>query len=192
MQAVTTIVKALLAAVLVLATGCINLPWVPAEASYTARSGDFAVQLPQGWMRWNQGPEDEILVTRDSERLQEILVERVKVDAELSHTKKKLARGMLAQEAAEVILDNYSSNRSHLDFEVKENRPAKVAGLPGFRLAFTYRTRDGLRIKTIYCGFVKDDALYGVRYTAPQRYYFDKDVKSFEQVLQSFRLVKAG
>lgn len=193
MRAVKTTVKQwLLAAVLALAAGCVSLPWVPAEAQHTVRSGHFSVELPRGWMRWNHGPADEVLVTRDGELLQEILVERVPVDAELRHTKKRLARGMLPQEAAEVIIDNYSSDRSNVDFEVKENSPARVAGFPGFRLTFAYRTRDGLRVKVVYYGFVKDDALYGLRYTAPQRYYFDRDLESFEKVLRSFRLVGAA
>lgn len=192
MRRVTKPVKWLTAAALVLTAGCVSLPWVPAEPQHTVRSGHFSVELPQGWMRWNHGPADEVLVTRDGEMLQQILVERVPVDAELRHTKKRLARGMLSQEAAEVVIDNYASDRSNLDFEVRENSPTKVAGFPGFRVTFTYRTRDGLRIKTVYYGFVKDDALYGIRYTAPQRYYFDKDIKSFEQVLQSFKLLKTA
>ncbi len=124
----TTLPEGLLAAALVAAAGCVSLPWVPAEPRHTVRSGHFSVELPQGWMRWNHGPADEVLVTRDGELLQEILVERVAVDAEMRHTKKRLARGMLPQEAAEVVIDNYASDRSHLDFEVKEKSPPGSAG----------------------------------------------------------------
>ena len=31
---------------------------------------------------------------------------------------------------------------------------------------------------------------YSIYYTASQRYYFDKDIKTFEDVFNSFRLIK--
>jgi hypothetical protein len=34
------------------------------------------------------------------------------------------------------------------------------------------------------------ECFYSVHYTAPQRYYFDKDIKTFEDVFNSFRLIK--
>ena len=185
--------KGLLAAALLVTAGCVTLPWVPAEARYTPRSKDYSVELPQGWMRFNMDEDDDLLVTRDGELLQAILVERLKVDRELRHTKKKLTRGMMPQEAAEVILDNFASDRKYTSFEVQENKPATIGRQPGFRAVFTRKTRgDGLKVKTVFCGFMKGDVLYGFQYTAPERHYFGKDLKAFEKVLQSFTLAKAA
>jgi hypothetical protein len=185
--------KGLLTAALLVMAGCVTLPWVPAEARYTPRGKDYSVELPQGWMRFNMDGDDDVLVTRDGERLQAILIERLKVDKELRHTKKKLTRGMMPQEVAEVILDNFASDRRYASFEVQENRPAAIGGQPGFRAVFTRKTKgDALKVKTVFCGFMKGDVLYGFQYTAPERHYFGKDIKSFEKVLQSFTLAKAA
>ncbi|HWP35245.1 MAG TPA: hypothetical protein VNM66_06590 [Thermodesulfobacteriota bacterium] len=170
------------------AAGCLTFPWVPAEPAYTPRGKDYAVELPQGWMRWNRDEDDDVLVTRDGPALQVILIVRVRPEHTLKHTKKRLAKGMTPQEAAEVILDNYQSNPAYTAFEVAENRPVRISGRPGFRVVFTYRTKDGLKVRNVFCGVLKDDVLYGLAYSAPQRHYFDKDLRTFERVVQSFRL----
>lgn len=36
--------------------------------------------------------------------------------------------------------------------------------------------------------FMYGDWFYSIRYTAPLRYYFDKDVQTFEKVVESFKL----
>lgn len=191
MQLTRTIRTALAAAALLVAAGCVTLPWVPAEPAYTARRGDYSLELPPGWMRFNMDPDDDLILTRDGLPLQTILVERVKTDADLSNTKKKLAKGMMPLEAAEVVLDNIASDRRFASFEVLDNRPATVAGQPGFRATFLQKTRDdSLRVKTLYYGFLKGEVLYGFRYTAPARHYFDKDVGAFEKLLRSFKLTR--
>ena len=95
---------------------------------------------------------------------------------------------MLPQEAAQVIVDEISCDQSVLDFQVKENTPARVNEYEGFRLRFTHKNRDGLTFKTVYYGFLIGDRFYSVRYNAAKRYYFDKDRATFEEVLQSLRL----
>jgi len=184
--------KSVLWALLLWTTGCVTLPWVPAEALYTSQTKDYSVALPKGWMRWNLDEDDDLLVTRDGTSLQSILIVRVHVDDKLRHTKKKLAKGMMPQEAAEVILDNYGSDPNIFAFEVKENSPASISGLRGFRAVYTYKTKDGLKMKGVFYGSMRGDVLYGIRYAAPQRHYFDRDMKTFERVLASFKLAKAA
>jgi hypothetical protein len=171
-----------------LAGGCVTAPWVPAEPVYRNDAHRYTVELPQGWVRFTQAPDRDVLVTKDGPLLQHIFIERVPVDSPLKHTKKRLARGMIPQEAAEVLLDNIGSNERITAFEVRENRPARVGGAPGFRAVLTYRTRDGLRMRSIIYGTLVGDTLYVIKYAAPQRYYFDRDVAAFEKVTQSFKL----
>jgi hypothetical protein len=39
---------------------------------------------------------------------------------------------------------------------------------------------------------IQGERFYGIRYSAPQRHYFDKDLKIFETVLRSFKLNKTS
>ena len=39
-------------------------------------------------------------------------------------------------------------------------------------------------------GMISGDHLYRIMYLAPVRYYFDKDLSTFENVVRSFRLTK--
>ena len=168
--------------------GCVSVPWQPAAGVYTSPGENFAVELPQGWMRLNA--KEDLLVTRDGILLQHMVVERAPVDQPLKSTKKTLARGMQPQAVAEVIIDNFMSSERMLDVKVQENRPVQVAQYRGFRLVYTHRDKSGLRFKTVLHGFLAGDVFYSIRYTAAERYYFAKDLPTFEHVLASFRLIR--
>ena len=56
------------------------------------------------------------------------------------------------------------------------------------RDAATYKTKDDLKVRVVYCGVLDGEWFYGIRYSAAQRHYFDKDLKTFEMVLRSFKL----
>ncbi len=179
--------RLLLAAVLALG-GCVSLPWHPTGGPYASEAEHFSVELPQGWMRLNT--EEDLVITRDGLLLQYILIERVRVDEPLKNTKKTLARGMLPQAVAEVILDNIAFSQSVLNLQVKENRPVQVGRHRGFRLVYTHKNKDGLRFRSVLHGLLAGNAFYGIRYTAAERHYFAKDLRTFEQVLTSFKLTR--
>ena len=165
-------------------------PWVRVGGGYQHAEKNFSVDLPDGWMRFNNV--QYLLVTRDGILLQTISIDRMKVTDSLKHTKKKLALDMLPQEAAEVIADNMNSDTNISDFILLENSPTTIAGRAGFKLVYTYKNKDGLLFKSVYCGFISEDWFYDLRYTAPARYYFDKDLGTFEKVLNSFAFIKAA
>jgi hypothetical protein len=173
-------------------TGCATpaaAPWVQTERVYSTEPMNFFVELPEGWMRYTR--DKYFLITRDGILLQRIAIERLNItDQHLRYTKKKFLKGMMPMEVAELALDNVSSNPEVLNFKVEENIPAKIGGFPGFRATYTQKNNDGLRLKTVYYGFMKDEWFYIIRYTAAQRYYFDKDIKTFETVVESFKLLK--
>jgi hypothetical protein len=188
MPALTRATIALLLTTLLAATGCVTAPWVPAGGAYTSAAEHYTIDLPEGWMRWTQDENGRLVVTRDGVWLQLIMIERHRVGQPLKHTKKKLATGMMPQEAAEVLLDNFSSNKDVSGLEVKDNRPITISGKPGFWTVVTYKTKDDLKVRVVYCGVLDGEWFYGLRYAAPQRHYFDKDVKTFETMLRSFKL----
>ncbi len=161
-------------------------PWAQAGGVY--RTTAYTTELPAGWMRSNTV--DYLLITRDGLFLQYITIVERDVDAAFKYTKKTLRRGMMPQEAAEVLLDDLALNTNFTNLDVQENRPAKVSGAPGFKAVFVYKDADGLRYKTAYYGVVKGDRFYGIRYTAPARHYFEADLRTFESVVASLQLQK--
>jgi hypothetical protein len=89
-------------------------------------------------------------------------------------------------------LDNIASDQNVLNLEIVENNPTRVSGISGFKAIYTYKNKDGLKIKSIYYGFIADKWFYGLNYNAAQRFYFDKDVQTFEKVVESFKLIKTA
>lgn len=63
-----------------------------------------------------------------------------------------------------------------------------MAGLPGFKLVYTFKTENGLRLKRVHYGVLVRDRVYRVQYQAPARYYFEKDLATFERVRESFKV----
>jgi hypothetical protein len=173
--------------IVVFITAC--APWAKVGGDYRADSQNYSVSLPDGWMRSNMVK--ELLITRDGVLLQNIRIDSFKLDQELKHTKKKYSKNMLPQEMAEVTVDDIKSDPMVMNFKLLENSPATISGSPGFKIVYEFRTKEGeLRFKSIHYGTISGEWYYGIRYLAASRYYFDKDVGTFESVVQSFRLIR--
>src|SRR5436853_1678435 len=127
MPTVTRATITLLLATLFVATGCVTAPWVPTDGAYTSPVDRYAIDLPQGWMRWTQGEDGRLVVTRDGVLLQVIMIERFRVGEPLKHTKKQLARAMMRKKAAEAVLDNFSRNRDISGRKAKTNGPTTTS-----------------------------------------------------------------
>ncbi|MEJ2726022.1 MAG: hypothetical protein P8175_15555 [Deltaproteobacteria bacterium] len=169
---------------LLLMTAC--APWLPVGGPYESPSHRFSAVLPEKWMKLRA--DHDLLLSKDGPFLQYVLIQERPIDMPFEHTKKTLQRGMLANEAAQLIIDEISSDRCVHDFRVIENRPARIKGQKAFELLFTHKNRDGLVFKTRYYGIISGDWFYAIRYNAAERYYFDKDIHAFESILSSFEL----
>ncbi len=175
-----------LIAVVLLLGGC--APWYPTNGEpYIAKAQNVSVNLPAGWMRQNR--RDIVLATRDGLPLQTIMVETIHVNDDLKYTKKKFSPGMLPQEQAETIIDNMTSNQKVLGLKVLENKPAKIDGRQGFRALISFKDSDGLAYRSLYYGFMEKEWFYGLRYTAPQRHYFERDREAFDKAVSSVKLL---
>ena len=154
---------------------------------------NFSVELPENWRAFNiseYGLTGDLLISKDGLSLQYILIDRRNVEEPFENTKKEIKRGMLPEAISEVILDDIGADQTILDMEIIENVPVMISGTPGFRAVFTYKNSDGLKIKSMCCGFLHEEHLYTIRYNAALRYYFEKELKTFEQILKSFKLTK--
>jgi hypothetical protein len=176
------------AAALALAAACATArpSWVPAGGAYSPPSGRYSLQLPDGWMRHEEP--DRVLISRDGLFLQRIDVGTRQVGESLGSTKKKLARGMLPQEVAEVLEDAIVSSPGMQGSTLLENTPAEVAGRPGLKLVFGYKDPDGLKTRVVLYGVLVEDTLYELSFRAPERHYFARDLDAFEQVRASLKI----
>lgn len=150
-------------------------------------SSHFSVDIPQGWRRVNTSK--YLMVTKNNPFQQYVLIQRRPIDRQFKHTEKKLKKGMVPQEAAGVIIDEIDADNRLQNFKVKENSPATIQGHNGFKLVFDYKDKTGVRFQTMYYGFIDGDVFYNLRYNAAEKHYLEKDIKAFERMLHSFKLL---
>ena len=187
-------------------------PYTMVGGKYTADTEHFEVDLPSGWrkhemafdqhvasrslmeeLKQRRDPTwDVIRITRDGLLLQQIGVGRVAIDKELPHTKKNFSKELLPHELAGLIIDDIHSNPNIFNKQIIENNPAKIGGRPAFQLIYAYKTKKGLRMKTVYYGLILGDSYYYLFYEAPESYYFPKDLPTFEKVKETFQFLKAN
>ena len=62
-------------------------------------------------------------------------------------------------------------------------------GRAWFSAGYRWKTKEGLRLNAVHYGFLHGNALYRLIYQAAARYYFDRDLATFERVRESLRLL---
>ena len=101
-----------------------------------------------------------------------------------------MTKGMLPQEVAEIVIQNFRSNPAIMNQQILENTPASIGGYPGFNIMVSFQTKDGLIKKSAIYGFLSGGSYYELNYEAPERYYFKKYLSDFESVKDSFKLLQ--
>jgi len=163
--------------------------WQLVPDNYQWRSADFAVVLPQGWMKF-RSPTALLFLTKDGELLQNISLYREKIGKELLISKKKFAKEMLSQELSETLVNELSLDQKKHNFKVIENIPVKLGGRDAFRVTYSFNTADNLKLKTVIYGFIKDKFVYFIQYEAAEQHYFDKDIAAFDKFIQGFQILR--
>ena len=169
---------------LVVLNAVCSIPLVgAAELMYS----NFSVDIPQGWRKVNTSK--YLMITKDGPFLQYVLIQRRPIDRQFKHTKKKLKSGMLPRDVAGIIIDEIAADHHIQDFKVTENAPATINGHDGFKLLFSYKVKKGSAFQTLYYGFIDGKSFYNLRYNAVKPHYYEKDIKTFERILYSFKLL---
>jgi hypothetical protein len=193
----------------VLLTSACAVPYSLVSGHHVATTENFAVDLPQGWRQHNDSADpvialktilekrrklswDVIRLTRDGLLLQQIGIGRIALTDELSNTKRKLTSEMLPQEVAEVISDDLRANTNLTQQDIIENSPSVLGGYPGFKLHYTYRSADRLKVEGLFYGAIAGRWLYYVLYEAPAQYYFNKDLVVFERTRATFQILRGA
>jgi hypothetical protein len=160
-------------------------PWQAAPDQL--RAPQWVMRSPEGWMHLSTR-ESEML-SKDGPYLEYILIQARSLAQAFRFTDQRIDPDMLPHEAAQLIVDNMRSDPVIRQFRLLANEPAIVGGHAGFRLTYSYQDQYGVALNTIYYGVVLPNLYFNLRYTAAQRYYFDKELPAFNKAFQSLRFV---
>jgi hypothetical protein len=166
---------------------CACVPWTLVGGKFISSGDGYEVDLPQQWRKQNFTT--NLILTKDGLGLQRVVIGRFAIDSDAPHTKRKLSKDMTPQDVAELVIDDLRANQQIANFQVIENVPAQLGGNPGFKLVYSYNTKQNLKKNGVYYGTLNKDWLYFVLYEAPARYYFDRDLQTFETIKESFIIV---
>ena len=98
---------------------------------------------------------------------------------------------MLPEEAAQIIIDELISDQNLINLKLLNNVPETIKGYTGFKLLYTYQDSEGHTFKTLYYGFIKEDTFFNLRFTASDRFHFQRDIEGFHYLMNSFEVIKA-
>jgi hypothetical protein len=150
---------------------------------------NFSVEIPAGWYKPRY--EKRYLITKAEKATQlYVFIQQRPLDRSFKNTQKKLRQRMLPLESAGLIIDELSSDRRIMSFQVLENTPAIIDGHAGFKILFTHQTKNGFKYKTMYYGFIDGSSFYNIRYSAGIPDYYEKGLADFNRIYGSFRLKK--
>jgi hypothetical protein len=127
----------------------------------------------------------------------------------VKNLQRPLARDMSPAAAAAAIASSLAHDPAVAELEIGEVATREIAGRAAFALELAFRlvprgpndlewpfyaaseydVQDRRTpYRSVYCGFVVGDWLYGFTYTAARRHYFDRDLATFEAFLQTVRI----
>lgn len=196
-------------AIALLMGGCAPKPYwtLTDDTNPLVTSTSFQFRLAQGWTRttdartWERlqidGEPRTILVetmtaTCDSLDIQSITVIRRYHETAFPFLKKKSSANMLAPELADLYIADLRKRTGVERITVLSNKPGKIDGKPGFQLVAQAKTDAGLRIQFMAYGFADKTGFYLISYSAPYLYFFDRDLKTFMGVVNSFKQTKGA
>ncbi len=149
----------------------------------------YKVNIPEGWRKIDNNR--YLLLTKENPFQQYILVQNRPIGKSFRHTKKKMHTTMLPEEAAQIVVDELISDQNLLNLKLLNNTPLNISGYDGFKILYTYQDGEGHTFKTLYYGFIKADTFFNLRFTAADRFHFQRDIDAFRLMLKSLEIVKA-
>lgn len=181
------LVLATLTAAAMLAACGSTSEWSRVEKSQVvSKSGEFEVAVPVDWMQRSDS-DTGVLVTRDGESIQNIMVARPTHDQAFAKIKKTSNADLLPNELAELLIAVRTARPGVSNLKVSQNEPVSFVGKDGVRLRMSYKTPRGASYDQIIYAAAEDKRVLIFEYEALSRTYFDRDLPQFETVLASFK-----
>jgi hypothetical protein len=146
----------------------------------------LTVDIPKGWSRL--GNTEDIMLTRDGFLLNLIQISRTPYGQNYENTELTIQPGMTELDASQIVLEAMQADQDRSNLVILDNRPAMVAGSPGFRLEVTFKNADGLTIhEYLYVILTPGSYLVAVA-RGPDRYYAEIMEGDFERIVASIQL----
>ncbi len=120
--------------------------------------------------------------------LHQIRVEVTPLAKALPASKHNLSPTVTAFELAEALVHELSADRSLHNLRILSRTTLKVSGRELVRLEFEYSMQESPRLREVRYGIVANNSLYLLRYYAPARFYFERDLMAFETTAKSLQI----
>lgn len=177
---------ALTLAGIVLLTGCTEPTWTVMPGPHYDEEMQVTVDIPKGWSRL--GNTDAIMLTKDGFLLNLIQITRTAYGEKYENTELTIQPGMTELDASQIVLEAMQADQDRSNLVILDNRPAMVAGSPGFRLEVTFKDADNLTIhEYLYVVLTPGSYLVAVA-RGPDRYYAEIMEGDFERIVASIEL----
>jgi len=173
---------------LVFLAGCTSTKLIT-EGKRSWKYGDFEAVLPVGWVKMKYSGYN-LALTIDGIYLQAISLAKTKTNRKLPVTQRKITEDMLLHEIAGLILDEMKLDQAYKNFEVIENKPHNIGGVPGFRLEFKYRSDNFVDYRGIKYGFLHKRKYYELEYSATIQHNYSRNLVAFDDFISSFNVKK--
>lgn len=164
-------------------------PWKVIPVSEIASGKSYQVELPAGWMR-NTANKKQLFISHDGPMLQGIEIQENSHDDAFGAINEKISSDMLPSELAELTLALVKNELPASRVTLLQNTPFQIAERQGFRLHIKYETSKGLDYEGIISGFATDKQFYLIKYYGTRLYYYPRDLPTYEEVVQSFKLIE--
>ncbi len=158
--------------------------WTRGGQEHASKQG-YRLDVPADWI-FHPAAEGRLLATKDGVFLQELAVHRQPLSTPLPLTKRSVNAAMSTAELAEALIDETRADRDLLEIEVLDNSPTTLGGAPAARVLFSYTVADEIPIRGARYVVVHEPHVYFVRFSAPSRHYFERDLPAVENILRSF------
>ncbi len=164
--------------------GCVY--WTKIESPIlVGPNNEYKLKVPKGWIHAS-GDKVRIVITKDSPLLQRIEIRKFSHNSAFRLIETEINQDTLVTELAEYYVANYKKLYQGFDVKHLETKPATIDGHSGFRLHMEYANQRGLIFNVVVYGFANKDGFFHLLYQAPKPHYFDKDLQTFEGIVESF------
>lgn len=167
-------------------SGCAK--WQSVSGIQTPSLETITIDLKdQKWQALDFKAVDTYFLTKDGLALQEIHIKRVPLNTALAQSKKEIPNDILPHELAELIIENLKLANSMNAYKIISNKPDKVDSQNGVQIISELKDDFNNLIKINSTYFILDKKLYIVTYSAPNQYFYQRDLKNYQNIKKSIK-----
>lgn len=147
----------------------------------------ISVELPVGWTHFT--PPQHLMLTKDGLSVQSIKVEKFDHTGAFDAIEKSTSVSMQPAELADLFITNFKKSNEDILVTVDSLKPyAFKNNVEGFEVLLNLKTKKGLTRKLLVNGAVREYGFVLFSYDAPELYYFKRDIKDYNKLIDTATL----